>query len=133
VGALVERITKGAFDAAWFGTVSGDTDPGVHLDFWLSSGSFHVWHPEQASPATDWERRIDEGMKAMVASAEETQRVRMFREVEREFTAAAPVIYFAAPQVVIAMSTRVGDARPAVMQPVVLWDAERLTSTTSAR
>jgi peptide/nickel transport system substrate-binding protein len=133
VGALVERITKGTYNAAWFGTVSSDTDPGVHLDFWLSSGSFHVWHPGQASPATDWERRIDESMKAMVAASNEADRIRLFRDVEREFAAASPVVYFAAPQVVIPMSNRVGGARPAAMAPVVLWDAERLTSAAPAR
>ncbi len=29
--------------------------------------------------------------------------------------------------VVVAMSPRVGHARPALLQPSVLWDAERLT------
>ncbi len=125
VGALVERVTKGDYDAAWFGVVSSDAEP--HLDFWLSSGSFHVWHPEQASPATDWERRIDEAVQAMVAARDEAERVRHFRAAEREFDAHLPVIYFAAPRVVIGMSARVGDARPSVLQPNVLWDAERLT------
>ncbi len=127
VGALVDRITRGDYDAAWFGVVSSDSDPGVHQDFWLSSGSFHVWYPDQPAPATEWERRIDDGMKRMVASANEAERVRLFREVEREFDAALPVVYFAAPRVVVAMSPRVGHARPALLQPSVLWDAERLT------
>ncbi|MCU0256681.1 MAG: ABC transporter substrate-binding protein, partial [Vicinamibacterales bacterium] len=125
VGALVERITKGDYDAAWFGVVSIDAEP--HLDFWLSSGSFHVWHPEQQAPATDWERRIDEAVRAMVAARDEGERLRHFRAAEREFDAHLPVIYFAAPRVVIPMSARVGHARPAVLQPPVLWDAERLT------
>ena len=128
VGALIERITNGSYDAAWFGALSSDTDPGTHLDFWLSSGSFHVWHPEQPAPGTPWERRIDELMEAMVASADEVERTRLFFEVQKEFAAEMPVIYFAAPQVVIAMSSRVGNARPALLQPSVLWDAEHLTS-----
>ncbi len=128
VGALVERITTGDYDAAWFGAQSSDTDPGTHLDFWLSSGSFHVWHPDQPSPGTSWERRIDELMAAMVASADDIERTRLFFEVQKEFAAEMPVIYFAAPQVVIATSSRVGNARPALLQPSVLWDAERLTS-----
>jgi peptide/nickel transport system substrate-binding protein len=128
-GALVDLITKGSYEAAWFGVQSNDTDPGTHLDFWLSSGSFHVWHPEQASPATPWERRIDDLMQQMVATFDEAQRTRLFAEVQREFAAARPVLYMAAPRVVIPMSTHVGRARPALLQPAVLWDAEHLTST----
>lgn len=127
-GALVERLTTGAYEAAWFGAQSSDADPGAHLDFWLSSGSFHVWHPEQATPATDWEARIDALVRRMVATPDEAARVRLFRDVEREFAQARPVIYFGAPRVVIPMSPRVGGARPAVLQPTVLWDAERLFS-----
>lgn len=131
VSALIERITTGQYDAAWFGVVSSDAEP--HLDFWLSSGSFHVWHPEQPSPATDWERRIDDAIRKMVASADPAERVRLFRDAQREFDAALPVICFAAPRVVIPMSSRVGHARPAVLQPAVLWDAERLTVAPAGR
>ena len=69
----------------------------------------------------------------MVASPDHAERVRLFREVEREFAAALPVVYFAAPRVVIAMSHRVGDPRPALLQPHVLWDVERLTVTEHAK
>ena len=41
-----------------------DTDPAMQRDFWLSSGSAHIWNIGQKSPATDWERRIDELMTA---------------------------------------------------------------------
>ena len=132
VGALVERITTGSYEAAWFGAPKSDTDPDTHLDFWLSSGSFHVWHPEQATPGTSWERRIDELMGAMVASTDDIERKRLFFEVQKEFAAEMPVIHFAAPHVVIAMSSRVGNARPALLQPSVLWDAEHLTSSGGA-
>ena len=43
-------------------------DPAMNLDFWLSSGSVHVWNPERAAPATPWERRIDELMQQQIAA-----------------------------------------------------------------
>lgn len=92
-----------------------------------------MWNPEQSSPATDWERRMDEAMQAMVASTDQAVRARLFAQVQREFAAAAPVIYFAAPRVVIAMSTRVGNAQPALLQPAILWDAEHLSVSGRAR
>jgi peptide/nickel transport system substrate-binding protein len=127
VGALVDRITRGAYEAVWFGAVWNDTDPATHMDFWLSSGTFHVWSPEQPAPASPWERRIDELMQAMVGSPDEAERARLFAQVQREFDAATPVIFFAAPRIVIAMSRRVGGARPALRQPSILWNAESLT------
>jgi peptide/nickel transport system substrate-binding protein len=126
-GALGEQLTQGKYEAAWFGVVSNDTEP--HIDFWLSSGSFHVWNPEQPSPSTPWEQRIDELMKRVGSSHDEAERTRLFAEVQREFAAARPVLYMAAPRVVIPMSLQVGGARPGLIQPMVLWDAEHLTSS----
>ena len=57
--ALVDRLTKGTYDAAYFAVSASDTDPSANLDYWLSSGSFHVWHPKQKTPATPWEAEID--------------------------------------------------------------------------
>ena len=55
VAALVDRLTKGTYDAAYYAISASDTDPSANLDYWLSSGSFHVWHPRQKTPATPWE------------------------------------------------------------------------------
>ena len=57
-GTLGERLTKGDYDATYFGFTTSDPDPSTNLDYWLSSGSFHVWHPAQKTPATAWEREI---------------------------------------------------------------------------
>ena len=61
-GALIERMLSGGFDAIFFNMVNTDTDPAMQRDFWLSSGSAHIWNIGQKSPATDWERQIDELM-----------------------------------------------------------------------
>ena len=37
-------------------------DPAMNPDFWLSSGSAHVWNIGQPKPATDWEKEIDDLM-----------------------------------------------------------------------
>ena len=59
-GALIDRIVSMNFDAVYFGFLVSDTDPAANLDFWLSSAAFHFWNPSQPTPATDWERGIDE-------------------------------------------------------------------------
>ena len=57
VGALVDRMTKGDYDAIYFRFLTIDTDPAMNLDFWLSSGGAHVWNMEQPQPATPWEKQ----------------------------------------------------------------------------
>ena len=60
--AVIQRIGTAQYDAVYCTTIPSDTDPASNPDFWFSAGSFHFWNPEQKTPATDWERRIDELM-----------------------------------------------------------------------
>lgn len=125
-GTVIGRVTAGDYEAAWFGVVASDTDPGTQLDFWTSRGAFHLWNPNQTAPATPWEQRIDTLAQEFVGTTDETARRRAFAAMLDEFDAARPVLYFGAPIVVVPMSARVTRARPALLQPSVLWDAERL-------
>jgi peptide/nickel transport system substrate-binding protein len=124
--AVIERLTKGEYEAIYFGAQASDTDPASTLDFWLSSGALHPWHPAQRSPATAWEREIDDLMRRQVASHDPAERRRLFSEVQRIFAREQPAIYFVAPRIYAAASARVRNVRPALLQPLVLWNADRL-------
>ena len=130
-GALIDRITRGDYDAAYFGFLASDTDPAVNLDFWLSSAAFHVWNPGQHQPATPWEQQIDELMRRQIAAKDLAERKRLFDEVQHIFAQHVPVIHFAAPRVSIATSTRVANVTPALLQPHVLWNADELAVRSS--
>lgn len=125
-GALFDRFARADYDAMYFAMLASDTDPAVNHDFWLSSGSFHVWHPNQEVAATEWERRIDELMLAQAATVDQAERRRLFDEVQTIFARELPAIYFVAPRVFVAMGQRVANASPVVLRPQVLWDAEHL-------
>ena len=125
-GALIERVTTMDFDAAYFGFRASDTDPAMNLDLWLSSGAFHFWNPNQPSPATAWERRIDELMARQISTADDTERKRLFDEVQHIFVDFVPAIYFAAPRAFVATSARVANANPALVEPFMLWNADTL-------
>ena len=125
-GALIERVSQMDFDAVYLGFRTSDTDPAANLDLWLSRSAFHFWNPSQEVPATDWEARIDELMLAQMATADEAERKRLFDEVQEVFAEYVPALYFAAPRVVIATSSRVANARPALLEPMMLWNADTL-------
>lgn len=126
-GTLVGLITKGEYEAAYLGTRASDTDPASHLDFWMSAGALHFWNPAQRRAATEWERRIDELMLRQIAAERLEERQRLFREVQRIFGEELPALYFVAPRVIIATSSRVGNVRPVLVAPQVLWNVDELT------
>lgn len=129
-GALVERITAMDFDAAYIGFQASDTDPAVNLDLWLSSASFHFWNPSQPEPATEWEQRIDELMYRQISTQDHDARKQLFGQVQQVFAEFVPALYFAAPRVYVATSSRVANARPALLDPLVLWSADTLAVRT---
>jgi peptide/nickel transport system substrate-binding protein len=124
--ALVDRVMHGNYDAVYFGFAASDTDPAVNLDFWLSSGAFHVWNPGQDTPATPWEKQIDTLMHQQMQTTNQNERTRLFAEVQRIFATEMPVLCFAAPNVIVATSSRLVNAHPALFQPMVLWSADTL-------
>ena len=125
--AVIDRVTRGEYDGAYFGLNASDTDPASNLDFWLSSGAFHAWNPNQRAPATDWEHQIDDLMQRQVTALSLAERRKLFSDVQRVFAEHLPTIYFVAPRVFVATSSRVGSVRPALLQPTVLWNADLLT------
>jgi peptide/nickel transport system substrate-binding protein len=133
LGSMMTRWGHGEYDAIYNLFSSTDTDPAGNLDFWLSSGSAHLWHPSQARPATEWESRIDALMEQQTRSRDPEERRRLFADVQRIFMAHLPAQSFATSHVHIATSARVASAAPAVQRPQLLWSAERLAAGTSAR
>ncbi|HWW87551.1 MAG TPA: ABC transporter substrate-binding protein, partial [Vicinamibacterales bacterium] len=127
--ALIERIISGKYDSVYFNVARSDTDPAITPEFWLSSGTGHIWNMAQKSPATEWERKIDQLMTAQMASSNDAERKRLFDEVQQTFVEHVPVLYFAAPRIYVALSSRVMGASPAVAVSPVLWAPDTLAVT----
>ncbi len=126
-GALIERMVKGDFDAIFFVYFASALEPAMSLDFWLSSGSAHIWNIGQKTPATDWERAIDQLMLKQAATLDAAEQKRIFDEVQTIFAEHLPALYFVAPRLYMGVSTRVGDLNPSILRPQLLWDAEHIT------
>ena len=126
VGALIDRMMKGEYDALYFRFLTTDTDPAKAMDFWLSSGGAHVWNMEQAAPATAWEKEIDAVMQRMAAERVLAARQKLFYQAQKLLSDNLPVIYFAAPRLYVAVSTRVTGVVTSPLRPPILWNAEAL-------
>jgi peptide/nickel transport system substrate-binding protein len=122
VGALVQRLMSGDYDAAYFRLLTTDTDPALNPDFWRSSGSAHVWNPAQSTPATAWESEIDNLMTEVSTDLDMQARRRAFTEIQRIMAREVPALCFAFPRLSFAMSTRLVGATPAPFRPPLLWN-----------
>jgi peptide/nickel transport system substrate-binding protein len=123
---LVQRWSRGDYDAIYYGVQASSTDPGLGPQFWLSSGNFHFWNPRQPSPASDWEKRLDDLFAQHVAAAKLSDRQRFIADAERVLADHLPAIYFVAPRVTLAVSGRVVNPQPAPQIPQLLWSADTL-------
>ena len=129
-GALVERMLKGDFESIAFFFSSSNLDPAMTADFWLSSGSGHIWNIGQTTPATEWEKQIDDLMQQMTSSLDQVERKRLFDQVQNIFAENLPVIYFVAPRMYIGVSSRVGSMAPTILRPQLLWSSDTITVRT---
>jgi peptide/nickel transport system substrate-binding protein len=123
---LMQRAGAGDYESIYFGFLASAFDPSLNPDLWLSSGSAHIWNPEQKTPATPWERSIDELMQKLAVAPTLAEQQRLFAEVQRIFGENLPQIAFVAPKVTIAVSRRVGGAVPVLLDPKILWQADTL-------
>ena len=121
-----ERFAAGDYETIYFGVRATHIDPANNHAFWLSNGTFHFWNPGQVTPATEWESRIDTLMQQQAATMDRAERRRLFTEVQQLLADHVPALWFAASQINVPISARVGGATAAVTLPHVLWNAERL-------
>jgi peptide/nickel transport system substrate-binding protein len=123
---LQERMTKGPYDAMYHALPGSDTDPSGLMEFWLSSGRFHLWNPAQPTPGTKWEDELDRLMMRQLSMIDPSQRRRTVIEAQKLLDVELPVIVFAVPRVTIATSARLTHVTPGLLAPQVLWNAAEI-------
>jgi peptide/nickel transport system substrate-binding protein len=125
--SMFQRMAAGTYDSMYHGAQASSTDPIIGWsEFWFSSGQAHYWNPQQKTPATEWEGRIDALMHKVESAPTLTERQQLFADAQKIFGEELPAIYFAAPRVTVAISSRVGNPQPAPQVPQLLWSADTL-------
>jgi peptide/nickel transport system substrate-binding protein len=123
-GAVIDQILSARYEAIYFNADKSDLDPGTNPDFWLSSGTSHMWNLAEKAPATPWERRIDELMTRQIASPDMAERKALYNDVQKIFSEHEPIVYFVAPRIYVAHAARVTNLTPAEYRPQLLWRPE---------
>jgi peptide/nickel transport system substrate-binding protein len=131
--AVRERYAAGDYETIYLGVRQSNADPAHNAAFWHSNGQMHFWNPSQAKPSTEWEARMDALAQQQAATLDRAERKRLFTEMQQLLADHVPALWFAAQHVTVPIGARVGGATPAVTLPHVLWNAERLYITGTAR
>jgi peptide/nickel transport system substrate-binding protein len=125
-GSLMDRIAKTLdYEAVLLG-LNLEVDPMEVMNVWESSGPQHAWWPNQKSPATPWEARIDELEKEQASSGSREVRKKAFDEVQQIAVEQEPIIYLVNPDYLCAIAPSLKGAQPSVEPPQVWWNVEWL-------
>ena len=125
--AMVDRLLNTFnYDAAVMGIASGDTDPTAEMNVWVSNGGTHLWHLNETKPSTPWEAEIDRLMNEQMVTMNYKKRKQLYDQVQQVIEQNVPVIFTASPHILAGAQDRVGNFRPSILDPYVLWNVEEL-------
>ncbi len=125
--SLLDRVTQTKeYDACVLGIASLDADPNSDINVWLSSGGTHLWNPSQAHPGTPWEAEIDRLINEQMYARTFEQRKKLYDRAQEILWEYQPMIFLASPDILTCARKAVGNFRPAVLEPYVLWNVEQL-------
>ncbi|MBI3652227.1 MAG: ABC transporter substrate-binding protein [Acidobacteria bacterium] len=127
--ALISQLLSSKFnyDAIVLGWRSGvPPGPPNIKNTILSSGQNHSFFPQQKTPSTEWEARLDELMKKIDETADQAERRKMFAEVQRIWSEQMAEINLVAERLAVAYKNKFGNAAPTPLPPRFTWNSEEI-------
>src|SRR5262245_27520917 len=91
-GEFGRRMSSGDYDVALFGASPTEPDPSSYVNFLLSSSKSNQWNPRQSSPATEWEKQIDDLVAAQANERNVERRRESFRQIQTILAEQLPII-----------------------------------------
>lgn len=114
------------YDAILLGLSVTDLEPSTFGNLLLSSGDAHQWQPNQKTPATEWEAKVDQLFAEQAREGDPQKRKVIFGEIQRIVADASPIVPIVARHVVSAANTRIGNYSPSPIFPYSMWNADEL-------
>jgi len=111
-GDLVDRLVSSYDWEAVIIGLSGITDPHQGINVWHSSGSLHLWYPEQMEPATPWEAELDALYIRGSQALDRAERVRLYHRAQEIVAESVPLIYTAQTERLTAVRNVFGNTTP---------------------
>ena len=117
------------YDASMMGFTGGG-DPSGGKAIYRSDGRLHVWYPEQPTPATAWEARIDAIMDQQERTLDENRRIALIYELQTIFSEQLPLIFLVTPNAYVGVKNKWQNVQIPPLGPF-LWNLETLWTAES--
>jgi peptide/nickel transport system substrate-binding protein len=125
--ALIERLMHTQdYEACLLGLENVDPEPNAMMNVWVSSSPNHQWNPSEKTPATPWEAEIDRLMAQQASTSVDAERKKAIDRVQQIVADQQPFIYLVYPNALVAVSPKLQGIQPAVLEPRLTWNVERL-------
>jgi len=125
---LVSRfLVSFDYEAVLFGFTPTDVAPDLQADLWYSSGKTHFWCPDQEKSQRPWETTIDSLVSNLVKSLDPSLRRSSFNQVQSIWARQMPAIPTIAPNILVGWSNKLGNVRPSIMRPHLIWNVEEIS------
>ena len=92
--------------------LTGGIEPHFGKNVWHSTGTLHMWYPSQKTPATAWEKRIDEIFDQGVQELDENKRKVLYDEFQVIVSRDVPLIYTVLNSNLFAIRNKFGNLKP---------------------
>jgi len=106
--------------------LTGSDYPLSGLNVYRSSGRTHSWFPNQKTPATEWEAKVDQLIEAFLATPEEKDQVKIWWDIQQLYAENQPMAWLVNPKVYVAVRNKFGNMRPRVIRPREVWNIEEI-------
>jgi peptide/nickel transport system substrate-binding protein len=125
--SILDRVAKTHdFEAALMALVNGDVDPNPEMSVWTLNGPTHLWRVGAAAPLAPWEKEIDDLMRRQLVTLDVPARKRLYDRMQVLVAENLPIIPLVSPNILVGARTGLGNFRPAILDPYVLWNADEL-------
>ena len=125
-GELVSQLTSSYDWEAMVIGFTGGPDPFGGINFWHSSEDLHLWNPNQAQPATEWEAEIDDLYVRGSQELDHDRRVEIYHRAQEVAAENVPIVYTTLSERLSAVRNVFGNTTPTLYG---LWDIRYLYRT----
>ncbi|MGJ8638572.1 MAG: ABC transporter substrate-binding protein [Opitutaceae bacterium] len=113
------------YESCMLGLGGGAPDPFAGKDILMSGGRLHFWNPQQKTPATEWEARIDELMIKIGRNTDVELRKKDFFEVQEIIAEEVPFIFLVCAKDYVGYQNRWQNIEPTTLGGIT-WNIESL-------
>jgi len=125
---LIEKSTVTFdYDCILLGWAGGPPDPAYSMNILKSDGFSHDWFPQQKTPSTEWEARIDFLMNAQIKTLNQAERKKYYDEVQAIMADQMPTIPTVSMEAYSAVRSDLRNVRATTLDPNrLMWNMEEL-------